>query len=116
MNFPKSGYLWASPSMLEILEWQSEHTHSQRMWQVSAVLKVKLEAMLFELRLDGFSRRAVFTIDRGFDDHPRGAFVRRLRNLHVDVTVPLIHAGILQIRLGHVNQLKLSPTSGLVNG
>src|SRR5450755_2400017 len=104
MKFPQRSNLRApaSAGMLKILEWQSEHTHSQRLRKVAAVLQIERESVLLQLLLNGLSRGTIFAIYRSLDDHARRSLVGSLGNLQMNITIYGIDACVFQIGLRNV--------------
>src|ERR1700680_3219792 len=102
--------------MVEVLECHSSYLSRQRLRQLSAVLRIKTESMLRELRLCRLPGAAKFAVHWSLYDDARRALVRCLRNFKVHIAVSGVHAGLLHKRSRDVKHLEFAAGSWGIRG
>lgn len=100
MNLPKRGHVGRTALLrvFKIFEGQPQNTDRNRSDQVTSVTSVELKSQLLQMRLNDLSVGAIFLVNRRFYNYSGCGFAGCLRNLHVDVAIPRIDAGIDEIR------------------
>ncbi len=91
MKFPNRAYLRGTAIVIEIFKGHAEHLNRQGLRQLSAVLRIQLEAVLCELRLCGLPRTAVLAVHGSLHNDAGRGLVGRLRNLKMHIAVGRVY-------------------------
>ena len=96
MKFPYRAHLRGAAIVIEIFKRHALHLNWQGLRQLSAVLRIQLEAVFGQLRLCRLPRTAILTVYWSLYNDAGCGFVRRLRNLEMHITISRIYAYFLQ--------------------
>ena len=78
MKFPYRAHLRGAAIVIEILKRHALHLNRQGLRQLSAVLRIQLEAVFGQLRLCRLARTAILTVYGSLYNDAGCGFVRRL--------------------------------------